>query len=74
MEKRIFADNHFYNILRLCDVLPSSPFTTSEPWYIRKRGMYKHGIYEFPHELSSDLKLRKLGEIRKVFKVHRTIA
>ena len=28
--KQIFADNHFYNILRLFDVLPNFPFTTSE--------------------------------------------
>ena len=28
--KENFADNHFYNILRLFDVLPNLPFTTSE--------------------------------------------
>ena len=28
--KQNFAHNHFYNILRLSDVLPSFPFTTSE--------------------------------------------
>ena len=32
---------------------------------------YKHGIYEFPHELPNDLRLRKLGIIRKVSKLDR---
>ena len=35
---------------------------------------YKHGIYELPHELRNDLRLRKLGNIRKVSKLHRMIA
>ena len=38
---------------------------------------YKHGIYELPHELPNDLRLkdlRKLGNIRKVSKSHRMIA
>ena len=35
---------------------------------------YKHGIYELPHELPNDLRLRKLGNIRKVSKRHRMIA
>ena len=53
--------NHFHNILRLFDVLPNFPFI--------------HGIYELPHELPNDLKdLRKLGNIRKVSKLHRMIA
>ena len=42
MEK-VFGCNHFHNILRLFDVLPNFPFTTSETmrdyyfetWYIR---------------------------------------
>ena len=29
---------------------------------------YKHGIYELPHELPNDLRLRILGNIRKVSK------
>ena len=33
---------------------------------------YKHGIYELPHELPNDL--RKLGNVRKVSKLHRMIA
>ena len=32
---------------------------------------YKHGIYELPHELPNDLRLRKLGNIRKVYKFYR---
>ena len=32
---------------------------------------YKHGIYEFPHELPNNLRLRKLGNNRKVSKPHR---
>ena len=38
---------------------------------------YKHGIYKLPHELPNDLRLkdlRKLGNIRKVPKLHRMIA
>ena len=35
---------------------------------------YKHGIYELPLELSHDLRLRKLGNIRKVSKFHKLIA
>ena len=35
---------------------------------------YKPGIYELPHELPNDLRLRKLGNIRKVCRFHRMIA
>ena len=38
---------------------------------------YKHGRYELPHELPNDLRLkdlRKLGNVRKVSKIHRMIA
>ena len=35
---------------------------------------YKHGIYELPHELPNDVRHRKLGNIRKVSKLHRMIA
>ena len=35
---------------------------------------YKYGIYRFPNELPNDLRLRKLGNIGKVSKLHRTIA
>ena len=34
---------------------------------------YKHGIYELPLELPNDLRLRKLGNIRKVSKFYRMI-
>ena len=29
--------------------------------------IYKHGIYELSHELPNDLRLRKLGNISKVY-------
>ena len=35
---------------------------------------YKHGIYKLPHELPNDLRLKKIGNIRKVSKLHRVIA
>ena len=34
---------------------------------------YKHGIYEFSHELPKDLRIRNLGNIRKVSELHRMI-
>ena len=34
----------------------------------------KHGIYQLPQELPNDLRLRKLGNSRKVSKPHRMIA
>ena len=35
---------------------------------------YKHGIYELPHVLPNNLRLRKLGNIREVSKPHRMVA
>ena len=35
---------------------------------------YKHGVYELPNELPNDLRLRKLGNIKKVPKLQRMIA
>ena len=32
---------------------------------------YKHGIYELPHELQNNVRLRKLGNISKVSKLDR---
>ena len=34
----------------------------------------KHGTYELPHELPNNLRLRKLGNIQKISKLHRVIA
>ena len=34
----------------------------------------KPGIYELPHELPNDLRLRTLGNIKKISKLHRIIA
>ena len=36
--------------------------------------IYKHGTYELPHELPNDLRLRKLGNIKKVPKSLKIIA
>ena len=33
-----------------------------------------NGIYELPHESPKDLRLRKLGTIRKISTLHRIIA
>ena len=35
---------------------------------------YKYDVYELTHELPYDLRLRKLGNIRKVSKLHRMVA
>ena len=66
----IFLSNKFRNILRLFDVLPNFPFTTSETmddcylqtWYLRVAERLK----------TEDL--RTLGNISKVPKFHRMIA
>ena len=58
---RVYLVNHnyFYNILR----------------QVRRCAIitYKNSLYEFPHELPKDLKLRKLGNIRKVSTHNRMI-
>ena len=41
-----------------------------KPWTIIS---YEHGIYELPQDLLNDLRLRKLGNIRKLSKLHRMI-
>ena len=35
---------------------------------------WKHGMYELPQELPNDLRLKKLGNIRRVLKLLRIIA
>ena len=53
--KENFAVSHFHNSFRLFDVLPNFILTTSGAmggYYL-----YIYGIYEFPHELPSNLKL-----------------
>ena len=47
--------NHFYNILRLFDVLPNFSFTTNETLFLI------NSIYELPQDLPKDLRLRILG-------------
>ena len=53
--KENFADNNFHNILKLFDVFLSPQ--------VKRCAVitYKHGIYELPHELLNDLRLRILG-------------
>ena len=65
---------HNINISRLFHVLTNFPFTTSETM---RDYYYKHGIYKLPQELPNDLRLkylRKLGNIRKVSKLHKMVA
>ena len=63
--------NRFHNVLRLFNALPN--FLSPQ---VKRRAIitYKHGIYKLPQELPNDLRLRKLGNIRKVSKLHRMIA
>ena len=50
--------NQFHKVLRLFDALPNFSFTTSETMAIIT---YKYGIYELPHKLPNDLRLKILG-------------
>ena len=61
--------NHFHNILRLFDVLLD--FLSPQ---VKRCAIisYEHGIYEFPHELPNDLRLKKIS--RKCLKLHIMIA
>ena len=66
--------NHFHNIFRLFDVLPNFSFTTSQTmrnyylWtcYIRAASRVTEWLKTYD--------LKKLGNIRKVSKLHRMIA
>ena len=49
--------NQFDNIFRLLDVLANFNFATSGPMGVTT---YKHGIYELPHNMPNDLRLRNL--------------
>ena len=57
--KEHFSDNHFHNFLGLFNVLTSFPFTTSET-------MRDYYLYELPHKLPNDLRLRILGNQEKL--------
>ena len=61
--------NHFYNILRLFDILPNFAFTKSET--VRHYYLQTWNI-----KVASRVakQLRKLGNIRKVPKLHRMVA
>ena len=50
--------NQFHNVLRLFDVLPNFPFTTSGTMSVIT---YKHGIYKLAHELPNELRLMIIG-------------
>ena len=56
--KRKFSDNQFHNILRLFDLYQIFHSSQVKRWTIIT---YKHGIYELPHELPHELRLRILG-------------
>ena len=56
--KESFTYNHFHNISRLFDVLPNFLFPANETM---ASITYKHSIYDLPHELQNDLRLRILG-------------
>ena len=58
MHRKVFADDHFHNIVRRFDVLAYFSFTASETMQIITD---KHGRYKLPHELPNNLKLRILG-------------
>ena len=59
--------NQFHNISNLFNDYQIFLCPQVKQWAIIT---YKHGIYELPHDLS----LRILGNIRKVYELHRMIA
>ena len=66
--------NHGHNIFRIFDVLPNFPFTTSEMMrdcYLQTRNIR---VASRVAERLKTLNLKKLGNIRKVSKLHRMIA
>ena len=71
--KENFPDNHCHNIQRLFDILPNFPFTTSETmcnYYLYT------GYIQFASRVAKRFKtqdLKKLGDIRRVSKLHRII-
>ena len=68
--KESFSDSLGHNILRLFDVLPNFHFTTSET---KRDYTTILGIYKAPNELRLNF-FRKLGNIRKISKLHEMIA
>ena len=54
---RRYFYNHFHNILRLLMFYQIFLLPQVNRWAIMT---YKHGIYELPHELPNDLRLRIL--------------
>ena len=69
-----YCYHHFYNILRLFNRLSFFFFSLQ----VKRSANIcnKHGIYEMPHELPSDLRLKdvwKLGKFMKISKNYRII-
>ena len=65
-----FIYHYFHNILRFLDVLQI--FFSPQ---VKRCAIitYKHGIHDFAQELLNDLRLRKLGNIKKVSKNQTTL-
>ena len=56
--KENFADNHFYNILRLLMFYQAFLSPQVKRWAIIT---YKHGMYKLPQQLPNDRRLTILG-------------
>ena len=52
--------DYFDNILRLSGILPSFRYYFDIYFTKCATNTYKHGLYQLPHELSNDLRLRIL--------------
>ena len=60
--KTNWTSNHFPNILRHFDVCQTSLSPQVKRWEVIT---YKYGIYELPHELPNDLRIRISGNQEK---------
>ena len=69
--RKSVSHNHFHNILRLLMFYQVLLSPQVKRWAIIT---YKHGIYELPHKLPNDFRLRKVGFMTTVSKLHRMIA
>ena len=65
--------NHFHNIMRLFDILPNFPFAATETMRdYDLQTCYIRVASRVPERIKTE-DLRKLGNIRKVSKLHRMI-
>ena len=69
--KRSFADNHVHNIWRIFESRANFAFPTSE---VNRHYLYKLVYTTLTHELPNNLRLKTLGNIRNILKLHRIIA